>query len=50
MNWLGKRLTERTSWDGIVLVATGVVMLMMPIDMVAYASIAYGAWTIWKSE
>jgi hypothetical protein len=50
MGWITSRLKERTSWDGVALVATGVVMLMMPIDLVAYAAIAWGAFTMWKSE
>ena len=50
MNWLMKRLTERTSWDGIILVASGVAMIIAPLNLVAYGMIAYGAWTIWKSE
>jgi hypothetical protein len=52
MNWITKRLTERTTWDGAALVALGVIVLIAkPIaGLVAYAAIAYGAWTIWKSE
>lgn len=50
INWIKNRLTERTTLDGVALVATGIVMLMVPVDLVAYAAIAYGAWTIWKSE
>ena len=50
MNWLMSRLTERTSWYGIILVASGVAMIIAPLNLVAYGMIAYGAWTIWKSE
>lgn len=50
LSWTKSKLKERTSWDGIALVGTGVVMIMMPIDLVAYAAIAWGLWTIWKSE
>tara|TARA_R110000744_G_scaffold77895_16_gene153545 strand:+ start:650 stop:802 length:153 start_codon:yes stop_codon:yes gene_type:complete len=50
MNWIKGRLKERTSYDGIALIAGGVVMILMPISLVAYAMIAYGAWTMWKSE
>lgn len=50
MNWLMKRLTERTSLDGAVLIATGIAMILIPVDLIAYAAIFYGAWTIWKSE
>lgn len=50
VNWIKNRLAERTSWDGALLIGMGVLMLLMPIDLAAYAAIAYGAWTIWKSE
>lgn len=50
MNWILSRLKERTSWDGIVLVGAGVAMIIAPLNLVAYGMIAYGAWTIWKSE
>ena len=50
--WITTRLTERTSWDGIVLVGAGVVFLIFkPIaSIVAYGAIAYGSWTLWKKE
>jgi hypothetical protein len=50
MNWIKKRLTERTTLDGAVLIATGVAMILVPVDLIAYAVIFYGAWTIWKAE
>lgn len=51
-NWIVARLNERTTWDGAVLVGAGVAFLIFkPIaSLVAYAAIAYGAWTIWKRE
>jgi hypothetical protein len=52
IEWIKNRFAERTTWDGIVLVGAGVVYLVIePIGtVVAYGAIAYGAWTIWKSE
>ena len=50
MNWLKSRLKERTTWDGVMLVAAGLMMLIAPLNLMAYAAIAWGAWTIWKSE
>ena len=50
MNWIKSRLLERTSWDGIVLIAAGVAMIIPPVSLIAYGMIAYGAWTIWKKE
>jgi hypothetical protein len=51
-NWIKKRLDERTSLDGAVLVAVGVIVLIAGpfAKLAAYAAIAYGAWTIWKAE
>jgi len=52
MNWLMKRMTERTTLDGAVLIGAGVAFLIFkPIaSLVAYGAIAYGAWTFWKKE
>lgn len=50
MNWLMKRLTERTTLDGAVLIAAGIAMIIAPLNLIAYGMIAYGAWTCWKSE
>lgn len=51
-NWIIARLGERTTLDGAILVGAGVAFLIFkPIaSLVAYGAIAYGAWTIWKSE
>ena len=51
-SWINKRVAERTSWDGAALIAVGVVILIAGpfAKIAAYAAIAYGAWTIWKSE
>jgi len=51
-NWIKARIEERTSWDGAALIAVGVIVLIAGpfASMTAYAAIAYGAWTIWKSE
>lgn len=50
MNWFTKRIAERTTWDGIVLVASGIAMWLAPTNLIAIAMIAYGAWTILKAE
>jgi len=50
LKWIKARVTERTSLDGVMLIAVGIVGLMMPLDLVSYAAIAYGAWTLLKSE
>ncbi len=50
--WIKKRLDERTSLDGAVLIGVGLVILIAGpfAKLAAYGAIAYGAWTIWKSE
>lgn len=50
--WIDARLKERSTADGAVLVACGVAFLIFkPLaSLVAYAAIAYGAWTIWRAE
>ena len=46
------RMKERTSWDGAVCVALGLMILFMaPLAKIAAGiAIAWGVWTIWKSE
>lgn len=50
--WIKGRLKERTSLDGGVCIALGLMILFMaPLAKIAAGvAIAYGAWTIWKSE
>ena len=50
--WIKKRLDERTSLDGAVLIGVGLVILIAGpfAKLAAYAAIAYGIWTIWKAE
>jgi len=50
MSWLLRRLTERTTYDGAVLIGCGIVMIIAPLNLVAYGMIAYGAWTLIESE
>lgn len=50
--WLADRWAERTSWDGGVIIGISVLALAATplIKWAALAGIAYGAWTLWKSE
>jgi hypothetical protein len=52
MNWLKSKFTERSSMDGILMVAAGAAIIVFsPLtQMIAYAAIAWGAWTIWRKE
>lgn len=50
--WINARIKERTSLDGAILIGAGIAFLIFkPIaSLVAYAAIAYGAYTLWKPE
>jgi hypothetical protein len=52
INWIKNRISERTSWDGAMLIAVGVVSLLFQSLMgwAAWAAIIWGAWTVIKSE
>ena len=51
-NWINSRIKERTTWDGAMLIGMGLMILFLsPLAKIAAGiAIAYGAWTIWKSE
>ena len=51
-DWIKSRLDERTSWDGAMLIAIGVIVLIAGpfAKIAAYGAIGYGAWTLWKKE
>ena len=51
-NFITSRLEERTSLDGAILIALGVLILIAGpfAKLAAYGAIAYGAWTIYKKE
>ena len=50
--WIMARLSERTSWDGGVIIAVSLLALAASplIKWAAWGGIAYGAWTLWKAE
>ena len=50
--WINNRIEERTTWDGLMLIGIGLVVLIAGpfAKLAAYGAIAYGAWTLWKSE
>lgn len=47
-----KRFTERTSFDGIVLIGVGLVIILAGpfAKLAAYAAIGWGAFTLLKGE
>ena len=52
IEWVKARVSERTSWDGAVLIALGLlVVLMNPLaKILGWGAILWGAWTIYKEE
>ena len=50
--WVEKRVEERTTWDGVMLVGIGFLIFMAkPIaGLAAYAVIIYGGWTLITAE
>ena len=50
--FITSRLEERTTWDGVMLIGIGLVVLIAGpfAKLAAYVAIGYGAWTIYKSE
>ena len=52
INWIKNRISERTTSDGAVCIALGLLVLFLtPLAKIAAGvAIAWGLWTIWKSE
>ena len=50
--WVLERKDERTSLDGVALIAMGVIALFVTpfVKLAAYGAIIYGAYTLIKSE
>lgn len=49
MQWIVDRLKERTTFDGTLMIAGGVVLLLLPptvVQIVAGVGIVYGAYTL----
>lgn len=52
VTWVKNRISERTTWDGGVLIVTGVAILFVtPLaKILAGVAIAYGIWAIVTKE
>ena len=52
VDWVKDRLSERTSWDGFVIIAIGVLILVASTltKIAAMVAIGYGVFTILKDE
>jgi len=51
-DWIDNRLKQRSSIDGVLMVAAGAaIIIFSPLTkLIAYGAIAYGAYTIWRQE
>ena len=50
-NLIKKKLDERSTMDGILMVVAGAVIIIFSglAQAIAYGAIAYGAYTIWRN-
>ena len=50
--WIQSRMKERTSWDGIVLIGGSLLIIVAApiVKLLAWPALAYGIWTLVKSE
>ncbi len=50
--WVKARVSERTSWDGALLLGGSLFLLMIgPLtEWMLWGAAAWGAYTIWKEE
>jgi len=50
-NLIKKKIEERSTIDGVLMVAAGAaIIIFSPLTkLIAYAAIAYGAYTIWRN-
>ena len=51
-DWVKDRLGERTSWDGGVIIAGALAIILFDSIVVfaAWVALAYGVWTVYKEE
>lgn len=50
--WIEQRLAQRSSLDGVVMIAVGAAIIVFSpfAKLIAYGAIAYGAYTIWRKD
>ena len=51
-NWVKARVSERTSWDGGVIIVGCLMVICFGglAKMAAWVGLVYGVWAIWKAE
>lgn len=52
IDYIKDRLAERTSWDGLTLIAVSLLIIVAApiVKLLAWPALAYGIWTLVKSE
>jgi hypothetical protein len=52
IDWIKARVAERTSWDGITIVAISIMVLVATpiLKFLAWPALVYGLWTLYKEE
>lgn len=52
MNWFKSKFKERSSLDGILMVAAGASIIVFGpfTQLIAYGAIVWGAWTIFRKD
>tara|TARA_B100000519_G_scaffold173247_1_gene160509 strand:+ start:625 stop:789 length:165 start_codon:yes stop_codon:yes gene_type:complete len=52
IDWIKGRISERTTWDGGVVIGMSILILIASpiIKWVAYAGLIYGAWALITKE
>ena len=52
IDWAKARVSERTSWDGAVICVVCLLIILTGglAKLLAWAGLAYGAWTCYKAE
>jgi hypothetical protein len=52
IDWIQARISERTTWDGVTIIGVSLLALVASplIKYAAWLGLAYGIWTLWKSE
>lgn len=50
--WIENRLRERSTVDGVLMVAAGAAIIVFSpfAKLIAYGAIAYGVYTIWRQD
>ena len=52
LHWIKERTKERTSWDGGIIIAGSLAIILFGglVKVAAWAGLAYGIWTIIQKE